>query len=155
MMYKNKEQVTVVGVHIEDPGDPYYTVLTKKGREKQTTAAHLSPLPEEELESPGSMSGSCCERVFCKTETGPTTPSAHDCHDPLSHCDDIVSLKETLRSIRDSLGQEWVTEMYERLVFTTQKSNRSYISVTHCWCAHICVFFLVSVTVHLCLHLLL
>jgi len=120
MMYKNKEQVSVIGVHTEDPGDPYYTVLTKKGREKQTTAAHLSPMALDsplcalESESPASLSGSCCERMYCKTETGPTTPSAHDCHDPFSHCDDIVSLKETLRSIRDSLGQEWVAEMYQR-----------------------------------------
>jgi len=46
---KTGELVTVVGVHLDPPEPPYYTIAFSDDREKQTTADNLSGIATEEM----------------------------------------------------------------------------------------------------------
>jgi len=95
VMYKQREPVAIVGVHTDDV-DPYYTVKTQSGREKQTTANNLSEIEQKQV---------------CESNQG------HDFCGGL-YKTDLASLQQALRTIRNALGAEWVqatTERFERI----------------------------------------
>eukprot|EP00658_Telonema_sp_P-2_P023543 TRINITY_DN19440_c0_g1_i8.p1 TRINITY_DN19440_c0_g1~~TRINITY_DN19440_c0_g1_i8.p1 ORF type:complete len:399 (+),score=117.49 TRINITY_DN19440_c0_g1_i8:188-1384(+) len=96
VLYKNRDQVKIVGVHLDD-AEPYYTVSTKSGREKQTTAANLQ---------------------LCTTTPAlqPKIRTDFRTHD-FSGGDwkgDVETLQEVLRSLRDALGEDWVASVKKR-----------------------------------------
>eukprot|EP00656_Telonema_subtile_P004762 TRINITY_DN12172_c0_g1_i1.p1 TRINITY_DN12172_c0_g1~~TRINITY_DN12172_c0_g1_i1.p1 ORF type:complete len:615 (+),score=130.76 TRINITY_DN12172_c0_g1_i1:202-2046(+) len=106
VLYKNKDQVTIKAGHYDDV-EPYYTVTTKSGREKQTPLTNLTRIPA----SPSAVAAA---------------DSGHDFSGG-SYTNDVDSLQKVLRSLRESLGEEWVQEVSQR--FETMAGDNHLIGI--------------------------
>ena len=55
VMYKNRERVTIVGAHHEDPTESYYTIRKADGSERQTVLKYILSIEEYEKTRPAPL----------------------------------------------------------------------------------------------------
>lgn len=99
VMYKNRDKVTIKAAHYDDV-EPYFTVTTKSGREKQTPLSNLTRM--------------AAALVAAAPEAALTVAAVGHDFSGGSYTNDIESLQKVLRSLRESLGEDWVRSITAR-----------------------------------------